>query len=305
MEREYRIGHYPFTGTEEPSVIHWEFGRAVDKLLSEPLFVGTNKTIVSHSLSRFFAHAEEMFAGETTARAKGEEGANLYYHNVSHAVHQAPYDGITILTAVLNRNDALSRHLTREGVIGEIIGLIYHDAGYVFEAREGENYAARTPIHVEESIRAMKDAIRQIKLPAFLNSGKIEKMAELAIAATKFPYTNEQEREARETLDTIPPEERKEAQIIRMCARLADLGGQTARCDYFSRHLPALRSEMNAIQDGLGDSVIGNDCEISDKCRDFINLVVEKQVGKIANAIYRTPNNTYQILWNNLQRQPE
>lgn len=297
MGMEQNIGHYPFTEGEEPTVVHWEFGRALDRLLAGPLFEGTNRSKISDTLSRFFAGAERLFAPEAMARANNEEGANLYYHNVSHAVHQVTYDGVTTLTALLCRRDNLSAYLTREGVFGVLVGLMYHDSGYVYKTSPGENYAARTPFHVEESVNALKDALKKIRIPAFLNRRRVEELATLAIEATKFPYTQDQERVARVKLQEMDPKERKEAQIVRLAARLADLGGQTARRDYFSRHLPNLRAEMNCFQDGLGTGLIGDDEEISQKCREFLESVVENEVGKIASAFFKTPNNPYQILW--------
>ena len=299
MEKELQIGHYPFTEGEEPTVIHWEFGRALDKLLAEPLFEGTDRNKISDSLSRFFAAAEGLFVPESTARANHKEGANLYYHNVSHAVHQVTYDGVTALTAILARRDNLSAYLTREGIFGCLVGLMYHDSGYVYKAEIGGNHAARTPIHVEESVKAVKEALATIKTPSFLNSRRVEELATLAIEATKFPYTKEQEDAAHARLLQMDPKERKEAHIVRLAARLADLGGQTARRDYFSRHLPNLRLELNCIGECLGDTIIGTDDEISQKCREFIESVVESSVGKVADAFFKGPNNPYQVLWKN------
>ena len=95
-------------------------------------------------------------------------GANLYYHGRPHAVFQATYDALSIVHALIERNDPYStrrpeekprvdpflKHLTPEVGIAIIFGSMFHDTGYVSDGPV-DNYALRLPIHVEQSMRSL------------------------------------------------------------------------------------------------------------------------------------------------------
>lgn len=295
-ESEIQIGHYPFEANEKPTIVHLHFARQMDELLQTEPFKGKDAAKLFNSFSNYFVFAEQLFTAEDEARRNNVDGANLYYHNREHAVYQATFDAITTTKAVLSRQDSLSSYLTAEGVTAIFVGAAFHDTGYVYEVGVGDNFAARTPIHVEESERALRETIAKIKLPSFINEAKVTEFAAMAIAATKFPYTNEQEEIAKQKLAPLDPKERKEANIVRLIVRFADLGGQTARKDYFMVHIKNLREEINTMSPDLGTSIIGIDEEMDTKCREFIENVVYPTVGKTANAFF-TKENPYTIEW--------
>lgn len=297
METEVKLGHYPFTGEEEPSRIHSELRFAFNTLLEKPLFGDIDKKHLERSVAHLYIRAERMFAQEEQARQNGEDGANLYYHNVNHAVRQATWDGAITLNAILAPDNENGTKLTKEAVLGGLTGLTYHDTGLVFGTKPGENYAARGPIHVQESVKAMSEALTCVDLPQRLDKEKIRIFATLAIEATEFPYTAEQEQAAEAKISELSQADQEAAQIVRHVARLADLGGQTARNDYRAVHLANLRREMNCAQEGLGDRLIGQDHEIDEKCKEFMENVVDRTVGRYARALLGPKSTIYISAW--------
>lgn len=297
MESEAKLGHYPFTSKEDPSRIHSELRFAFNTLVEKPLFDNVDKKHLERSIAHLYIRAERMFAPEEQARQNGEEGANLYYHNVNHAVRQVTWDGAITLNAILAPNNENATKLTKEAVLGGLTGLTYHDTGLVFGTKPGENYAARGPIHVQESVKAMSEALTCVDFPQGLDKEKIRIFATLAIEATEFPYTTRQEQAALTKISELSLADQKAAQIVRHVAKLADLDGQTARNDYHTVHLANLRREMNCAKEGLGDTLIGNDDEIDEKCKEFMQNVVDITVGRYARALLGPQSTIYTSAW--------
>lgn len=246
----------------------------------------------------YFAAAERLFDPEEKMRIAGENPANLYYHGKPHAIYQATCDGISVAKGILSRRDKMSSHLSLEGSLAIVFGAMFHDSGYVTEI-EGDckNYAARTPVHVDAGMKTVNKVLDEIKLPKFIDVGleKVKRLAVIGIHSTHFPFTHDRNQEMRQLMYELPAEEIKEAFIVGLGVRLADLGGQVARRDYMQA-LPGLRAEINATSSGLGNIVIGNDGELPDKCTGFIKSMVIPTAGKIANAFFGK-NNSFQKAW--------
>ncbi len=295
METEFRIGHYPFSKDEAPTMVHAEYGRHLARLLEQPLFAYHNRTKVFDYVITHFQRAESLFDEEQLARKKGEPNANLFYHGREHAVYQAGYDSVTIAIALLDKSK-VARYLTPESVLAILIASANHDNGYVDGAPQDSSYAARQPIHVVESIRSALNNFDQISVPNGLNSEKIRKLIPLGIHATNFPFTQVNVAERKEMLASMDPKERKEAIIVALSVQLADLGGQVARHDYLD-NLKDLRREMNCVDEGLGNQIIGEDDEMGMKCKLFIENVIEKTVGRTANAFFGSQDNPFTLDW--------
>lgn len=248
-----------------------------------------------------YASANHLFDPEEKARLYEEPGANLYYHGKPHAVFQAGYDGISIARAIISRKnserDNFAKHLSPEGALAIIFGAMFHDSGYVtgFEG-ECENYAARTPVHVEQSLRTFEEIGNQVQLPQFLDRNKIIQLTKIGIHSTHFPFTPERKQERLELVKQS--DWPKEAMIVALATQLADLGGQLARRDYGTSGLVTLRQEMNAANPdaNLGTIVIGEDQVLLDKFRGFLGGLVLPTVGKVAHAFFG-PQNRYLEQW--------
>jgi len=294
--KEFEMTTYPFTADEKEGIIRNDINRNAQVLFEHPLFEGHDKAELFGNFSKYLKRAEWLFQIEETKRKNGDVEANLHYHNKHHAVFQTTYDAITLTRAILARNDNFSAHLSAEGAYAIVLGAMYHDTGYVTD-HTTKNYAARTPVHVEDSIWSLWWSINKVDLPDSLNYDKVRSFGMLGIHATHFPHTQEREAEAKKALVSIPPESRKEAQIVRLAVQFADLGGQTARIDYHPHLVKRLRDEMNAASENAGTNIIGNDEELDAKCRGFINFVVKETVGKTGNAIFEGNNHPYFRRW--------
>lgn len=259
------------------------------------------KLALLRQFGEYFACAERLFDQEEEDRLQGKEGANLFYHGKPHAVFQAAYDGISVARGILERKDKMSSHLSLESSLAIVIGSMFHDSGYV-TGIEGncDNYAARTPVHVGQGMETVKNVLDDISFPRAVNSKpinleKVKRLSILGIHSTHFPFTPQRKHEMRQLIYSLPTPEIKEAFIVALGVRLADLGGQVARRDYIQT-LPALREEINAANPGMGYIVIGKDEELAVKCAGFIEAMVLPTVGKIANAFFGK-NNAFQKSW--------
>lgn len=271
-------------------------GRMND-LLKDPMFAPFQRYEVLESFSAYLDAAKTHFTLEEEARKNGTEGANLFYHGKEHAVYQVTYDAIEAVDIVLKRRDALSDHLTPNGVFATIASAPFHDIGYVYGVPVGENFAARTPVHVTESMQRFGETVDQLGAPSGFDRERIKIFGGLAIHKTNFPYTDEHENHARNILDKLPSEDRKEAQIVRNILQFADLGGQCARVDYFPEGVKRLRDEMNAARPNNGTLIVGNDNELEAKANGFITFVVDKTVGKTGRAILGKGISPYANRW--------
>ena len=291
------MGTYPFTVNEDPLVVHAEMARHIGAFLGNAFFENLPKDKLFDYFRNHFLLANSLFAEEDHARKEGRENANLYYHCKEHAVYQATYDTITVVDAILKRNDKLSLHLTAEGAIAAVLAATYHDVGYVYGVEPDENYAARLNIHVTEGIRASDEILDIIPTPAFLNKTKIKRLVKLGMHVTNFPITQEHKNEARRLLDALSPKNRKEAHLVRIAVQLGDLGGQVARKDYRDL-LKDLRVEQNCAEPGSGDELIGVDeSDTQSKCHQFIEACIKPTVGKSANAIFKSQRNIFSEAW--------
>jgi hypothetical protein len=290
------IKHYPFkageSGYRVDSVI---FGK-ITNLFKRPLFLGNEDEFASNLIAHY-QNAKNLFAPEQKLRRMKAGNADLYYHGIDHSIYQTPYDSISVTDAILARNDAMSSHLTPEGIFAIPYDSIYHDTGFVYGADNGRSFAKRNPIHVEKSIEAALAYSEKIGLPASLDHEKIRHFIVLGIHGTHFPYDEERRRETRLLLDKMPAQWRKEAQIVRLAVQFADLAGQTARIDQYPEGLKKLRKEMNACTVGIGNQIVGkNDEEIEENWRGFIENVIERTVGKSGNAFFG-PDNSFRRQW--------
>lgn len=271
----------------------------------------------------FYHTALTLFDPEERARMYEEPGANLYYHGKPHAVFQAGYDGISITRGILSRKqdpqDKFATHLTTEGALAIVFGTMFHDCGYVtgFEG-DCDNYAARTPVHVEQSIQTFNEVFDQIPLPQFLDRDKIKQLASIGIHSTYFPFTPARKQERIDLVDQyaatryqpndlpyeleinrqLRVEARKEAMIVALATQLTDLGGQLARSDYGTTGLVCLRNEMDAAnpEANMGTIIVGKDEELVQKFRGFLKGMVLPSVGKTAHAFFG-PQNRYLEQW--------
>lgn len=295
METEFRIGHYPFSKNEASTMVHAEYGRRLARLLEQPLFAYHDRTKIFDYAINHFQRAESLFDVEQSARKEGKPNANLFYHGREHAVYQTGYDSVTIAIALLDKSK-VARYSTPESILAILIAGANHDNGYVDGTPQGSSYAARQPIHVVESIRSALNNFDEITVPTGLSAAKIRKLIPFGIHATNFPFTQANVAERKEMLTNLDPKERKEAIIVALSVQLADLGGQVARHDYLD-NLKDLRKEMNCAKEGLGDRIIGNDDEMGMKCKAFIENVIEKTVGRTANALFGSQNNPFTLDW--------
>jgi hypothetical protein len=266
---------YPFTAEEPEKNVHTTIKEEFAGLLEMPLFKGVDTEKI---MSRFFTHycmVNMLFTEEEELRKNNTPGANLYYHGRPHAIFQVTRDSITIVKGILQRNDKFSKHLTIEGVLGIIKGGLFHDTGHVSAGRV-ENYAARTENHVEESKKELARMLRLLSYPKGIDNEKVIRLGQIGIHGTYFPFTPERMKEAREMIDQLPTEERKEAQIVRLTVQLADLGGQCARPDYFPTQIKNLRDELNEYEPGKGTRAIGEEHELEEKKERFINTYVKQ-----------------------------
>lgn len=294
--KEFEITTYPFTDNEKENTVRSDIHRNAQLLFENSLFDTHNKTELLANFSSYFKRAEFLFQQEEAARKNGETKANLYYHNKHHAVYQTTHDAIVLTQAILARNDAFSSHLTAEGAYAIVLGAMYHDTGYVTDPSTS-NYAGRTPVHVEYSMRSLWWSINKLGLPDSLDYNKVKELGMLGIHATHFPHTEKRTLEAKKMLNELTPQDRKEAHIVRLAIQFADLGGQTARIDYFPHLVKKLRAEMNASTENSGTNIIGTDEELDAKCRGFINFVVKETVGKSGNAIFKEFAHPYFKAW--------
>ncbi len=295
METEFRIGHYPFSKNETSTMVHAEYGRHLARLLQSPMFTYHDRTKIFDYVINHFQRAESLFEVEHLARKEGKPNANLYYHGREYAVYQAGYDSVTIAIALLDKSK-VARYSTPEGILAILIAGANHDNGYVDGAPQDSNYAARQPIHVIESIRSALYNFDQIPVPSGLSTAKIRRLIPLGIHATNFPFTQLHTTERKGMLASLDPKERKEAIIVALSVQFADLGGQVARHDYLA-NLKDLRKEMNCTEKGLGDRIIGKDDEMGVKCKAFIENIVERGVGRTANAFFGTKDNPFSLEW--------
>ncbi len=295
MDREQQIGHYPFEKGEASTKVHAEFGRHLSLLLEDPIFAHLNRDKIFLFTLTHFQKAEELFNQEEAERKRGESNANLFYHGKNHAVHQAAYDAVTVMKVFLKESPS-AKYITPEGVVATVISAGHHDNGYVYQMPEGTDYAKRQPVHVEESIRSALDIFEEIPVPSGLNSAKIKRLIPIGIHATNFPFTQEHKSERKKMLIDLDPKDKKEALVVALSVQLADLGGQVARPDYKSC-LRDLRDELNCVNPGSGDEIIGTDDQVGEKCKWFIDNVVVPTVGKTANAFFANESNTFSTAW--------
>lgn len=296
-ELAQQFNSYPFMATEQPEVIKVATAQKFKELLNQLGLTREEQKQIFYPLASYYVNAENLFQIEEDAREKGVYGANLYYHEKNHAIYQTTYDAIAITLAILHRQDALAKHLSKEGVLSCVIAAINHDIGYVTDKFDGINYANRTPIHVQESMEYAANLIGSSTLPEFLDKQKIRRLTRIGIHATHFPFWPERKAQQKNLIQALPKEERKEARIIALTVQLADLGGQIARPDYMPTLVKKLREEMNGANPGLGTTVIGEDHQLLEKLEGFAKLFVQPTVGKTANALYKIRNNPFAQGW--------
>lgn len=277
------IRPYPFTETVGEEVVDFAIGQNLDSLLKLPFFDNYNKDELRETFSTYYSFAKLYFREEEELRKEGKPGANLYYHGKPHAVFSAPYDAISVFKGILQRNDKFSAHLTCEGVLAGIGGTTFHDVGYVSDGPV-ENYAARTPIHVEESKTTFEATVRLLGLPKEIDTEKVIRLGKIGIHGTYFPFNPERLDELNKMLDGLTLEEKKEAQIVRLAVQLADLGGQCARPDYFPKLVMKLRDEMNEAQPDSGTKIIGENHELKKNCEFFLDTFVRHCNSPIKNV---------------------
>lgn len=305
---------YPFEASENRETIESMTRLNMQELLENPLFQNYDRDALLSSFDVNYAFANMLFNEEEELRQNGIKGANLYYHGRAHAVQQVTYDAISITQSILNRSDVFSNHLSAEGALSIIFGSMFHDSGYVSDGPV-ENYAARTPIHVEESIKMYRTIIELNPLPKNVDKDKIIRLGQLGIHATNFPFTRtrsedkpyipSRQEEADNLMQCLTPEEKKEAQIVRLSVQLADLGGQCARKDYFPVQVLNLRRELEAVCPGSGIKIIGDDNTLAPNREYFLDSFVlhkpnARTVGTTARAFLGEENS--QILlsaWKN------
>ncbi|MDO8269584.1 MAG: hypothetical protein Q7T54_02850 [Candidatus Levybacteria bacterium] len=263
---------YPFTATESRKTIEDATIQRAKELFAMPVFETNNQEELLSSFHTYYTFANMLFNEEEELRNSGTNGANLYYHGRQHAVQQVTYDAISIAKAIIQRNDSFSSHLSAEGTISILLGAMYHDAGYV-NGGPVENYSARTPIHVDESIKELHSHLNLLGLPG-VDVQKVAFLGEIGIHGTHFPYTENRLAEFVKLTSDRSPNDKKEAQIVRLSVQLADLGGQCARVDYFPDQVKALRAEMNETSAGLGTAIIGADHELAANCEFFLSNCV-------------------------------
>ncbi len=283
-------GYYPFDNSVKPSLARFSIAKQFKRLLKKLDLTRVEQSEIFRSTAAYFIQTENMF----------EKDTNLTYHNKHHAVYQTTYDAISIMSVLIDRKDYLSSHITKEGAIATVLGAMNHDIGYVTTDDLNVNFAARLPIHVEESMRFVKESIDRLTLPNFLDSERMKILAEIGIQYTYFPYDQKRKKDLLAMLDGMNTEQKKEARIIGLAVQLADLGGQVARVDYFPDLVLKLRDEFNAESPGKGDAIVGLDHELAKKCRGFIEYMVKPTAGKIANAFYQGRNNPFEKAWSNL-----
>lgn len=303
--------NYPLPASAPDTIAMKRLDQHVAQFLESPFpaLQRADKPALHSYFLNYIDIARSHFQLEEDARKKGVNGANLTYHGKEHAVYQVTDDLITGLEITLQRKnpsgqpDELSKHITLNGVVAALTAPPAHDIGYVYGVPIGENFAARTPIHVKESMKAYGELIDTVGVPDGCQKRIVKLLGTLAIHATNFPYTKEHEKEAQEILAKLPPELRKEAQIIRLLVQFADLGGQCARVDYFPDGVKNLREEMNAANEGKGTETIGTDEEIATKAGGFITYVVEKTVGRKGQAILKEGMESYVNRWSRVKNQ--
>ncbi len=295
MKETKHLSTYPFHETENPNVIKQAIIREQTNLLNHSIFDGHNREEIGSCLSNYYERVDTLFDTEEQARLRGKSGANLFYHGKSHSLRQVTYDGIMITRAILARNDNFSSHITAEGALAIVLGSMFHDTGYVYKAPRNTNYAARNKLHVEESVRALSEIVTA--LPTGVDIAKVKNLAKIGIYNTYFPLTSEQKMAIDIQTKRLDPKSRKEAHIVRLAVELADLGGQTARVDYFDL-ARKLRDELNAAEEGKGDRTVGTDDEIRKRGVNFMDTVVRKTVGKTADAFFQDNNNSFSSSWN-------
>lgn len=291
------VQHYPLTGSAcEVAVRSLIFNNLAGLLGELPMNYKLHCSTL-RSVWRHFQTVERLYDLEARCREFGAPWANLYYHNKSHGLYQTTYDAISITRAILSRDDALSGHLTQEGAISIVLAAIYHDAGYVYGVNIPENFAARTPIHVEVGMESLEQSVNADTLPRYFDHKKIAELAKLGILSTKFPFTEDVKNTIRGKLDGMSPELRKEAQIVRLATQFADLGGQIARVDYFPAQVKNLREELNGANSGLGDLIVGQGSELAGKCRGFIEKMAYPLLEKTGLAFFRTREHSFKTAW--------
>ncbi len=269
------ITPYPFEAGEDILKVKTETTAHMQILLGQPLFRPFDQEALLSSFETYYAFANMYFNEEEALRENEVKGANLFYHNRTHAVEQATYDAISLTDAILARNDRFSAHLTPEGTLAIVLAAMFHDTGYVSDGPV-ENYAARTPIHVNESMATFESMINLLGLPQGLDHAKVKKLGMIGIHGTHFPFTSSHRNESQELMHNLTIEERKEAQIVRLTTQFADLGGQCARPDYFPQLVINLRREMDEALPNLGTNIIGSDAELQPNCEHFLNTFVRK-----------------------------
>jgi hypothetical protein len=281
--KEFEIRPYPFESGENPILIQQQTETSMQNLLTDELFADLNSQELMSSFKTYYAFANMFFNEEEALRNSEVEGANLFYHNRSHAVQQVTFDAITLVKGILKRKDAFSKHLTANGTLSIILGSMFHDSGYV-SAGPVENYASRTPIHVDESIANFESMVNLLGLPEGLDIQKVRLLGKIAIHGTHFPFTAVRMDESETLMGTLTAEESKEAHIVRLTTQLADLGGQCARPDYFPQLIKNLRDELNGATPELGTKIVGDDAVLAPNCEFFLNTFVRKQHSPTKNV---------------------
>lgn len=292
MIKTENLQTYPFKVTAQPEIVYQTTRDNFVQLLDEMEIRKQGKTNLTRAFGDYYDNALRMFETEESLRQQGDPRANLFYHDRNHAVHQATYDAITISRGMLQRGGHLGKHVTEEVAMSIILGAMYHDVGYVATEQDCDNYAARTPVHVEKSIEVVEETLREIKLPKSLELTRVIKLSQVGIHATHFPFMAARKVEYTSLLQQFPRSQQSEAMLVANAVRLADLGGQVGRVDYNTAGLINLRAEMNAANPdaNLGTIVIGQDHELAQKCRGFIDAMVIPTVGKAATVLMGKDN---------------
>lgn len=288
-----KLTPYPFTANENKETVEEATSNHMLRLIQSPLFESVDRANLLSSFKTYYAFSSMLFNEEEELRAQNVPGANLYYHGREHAIQQVTYDAISIVSEILKREDAFSNHLTVEGALSIILGAMFHDTGYVSDGPV-ENYAARTPIHVEESMKMFQSTLNLLGLPEEIDIKKVIKVGKIGIHGTHFPFTQKRTgdkpeiqsrlEEAELMMQELSIEEKKEAQIVRLSVQLADLGGQCARKDYFPTQVLNLRRELDSVAPDLGRKVVGNDNELVANREFFLNTFVLQRPLPVRNV---------------------
>ena len=251
---------------------------------------------------------DEDFEPEELARLQGDPVANLFWHN-RHHLRQAAFDNINVARVSIEKElipPFLAFQMPEDGY--------GHDWGYIGELNESfPTYANLIAIHVPKSLGRLVSYRKQNPL-SFLTDQQHEMTLWTSAMATHATHFADDE-----AMKIYAA--RRRSMIRKFAANFKDLYGyhylrrvgrdicdgsqfadlaQTADPAYFER-LPGLAIEMNAVEPGRGDKIIGTNLEeYRNKSAWFIeNKVRQQRVGLTARRLFGK-GNAYEVAWNGL-----